>query len=114
MKVEINELVSYTEVHGDIVLANMETGLYFSIGGTGNQIWEALVEGNEVESIINALAGRYQVKKHCVSRDVHEFLHEMECDKFIQRNSVSSYYSYCSFSCRVTLPQKGTRPGVSP
>ena len=37
MRVEINELVSYTEVHGEIVLANIETGKYFSIGGIGNK-----------------------------------------------------------------------------
>lgn len=32
MRVEINELVSHTKVHGEIVLANIETGMYFSFG----------------------------------------------------------------------------------
>lgn len=51
MKVEISELVPHTEVHGEIVLANIETGLYFSIVGSGKHIWEALVKGTEVENI---------------------------------------------------------------
>lgn len=85
MKVEINELVSHTEVHGEIVLANIKTGLYFSIGGSGKHIWEALVKGDEVENIINALAARYQVDEHTVSKDVYEFLEHLEHRKVIQR-----------------------------
>lgn len=85
MRVEINELVSHTEVHGEIVLANMETGLYFSIGGSGKQIWEALVKGKDVEAIIDALAERHQVARHAVSKDVHEFLDNLEHHRFIQK-----------------------------
>lgn len=85
MKIEINELVSHTDVHGEIVLANIETGIYFSIGGSGKQIWEALVKGNDVESIIDALTERYQVEKHIVSKDVHEFLDDLEHRKFIKK-----------------------------
>jgi len=85
MKVEINELVSHTEVHGEIVLANIETGMYFSIGGSGKHIWEALVKGDDVESIIDALAERYQVTRHTVSKDVHKFLDDLEHHKFIKK-----------------------------
>ena len=85
MKYEINKLVSHTEVYGEIVLANMETGLYFSVGGSGKQIWEALVKGETAENIIDTLTERYRIDKHNMSKDVHEFLAHLECHKFIQK-----------------------------
>ena len=85
MKIEMNEFVFYTEVHGEMVLANIETGKYASIGGSGQQIWESLVKGQEVEDIIDALVERFQVEKHATSKDVHEFLNHLEAMKFIQR-----------------------------
>lgn len=85
MKYEINELVSHTDVHGEIVLANMETGLYFTVGGSGKQIWAALVKGETAENIIDTLAERYQIDTQKVSKDVCEFLDHLECHKFIQK-----------------------------
>ena len=87
MKVEINALVSYTEVHDEIVLANMETGKYFTIGGSGNRIWKELIKGKEVENIIDTLAEVYQTEKHTISKDVQEFLDTLEQYKFIRRIS---------------------------
>lgn len=83
MKVKINELVSYTEVHGELILANIETGKYFSIGGIGKQIWELLVKSEDVENIIDTLVQKLDAEKHAVSKDVHEFLKNLETLKFI-------------------------------
>ncbi|MCY3627011.1 MAG: PqqD family protein [Gammaproteobacteria bacterium] len=85
MEYEINKLVSHTKVHGEIILANMETGLYFSVDGSGKQIWEALVKGETVVNIIDTLTERYQTNKDHVSKDVYDFLHHLECRKFIQK-----------------------------
>ena len=85
MEYEINELVSHTEVHGEIVLANMETGLYFSVVGSGKQIWAALVEGETTENIIDTVAELYQIDTQKVCKDVREFLDHLECHKFIQK-----------------------------
>lgn len=84
MSIKINNSISYAEVHGEIVLSNIETGLYFKIGGSGKYIWEALVRGDKVDAIIDTLIARYQVDEHTVSKDVHEFLTDLEHHKFIQ------------------------------
>lgn len=85
MRFEINDFVSHTEVHGEIVLANIETGKYFSIGGSGKHIWDLLLKGEEVEFIIDTLVARFQLEKSAVSKDVYEFLNNLEDLKFIQR-----------------------------
>lgn len=86
MRFEINDSVSHTEVHGEIVLANIETGKYFSIGGSGKHIWELLLKGEKVEIIIDTLVERFQSEKSDVSKDVYEFLKSLENLKFIQRH----------------------------
>lgn len=85
MRFEINDCVSYTELHGEIVLANIETGKYFSIGGSGKHIWELLLKSEEVENIIDTLAQQLQADKQVLSEDVHEFLNNLENHKFIQK-----------------------------
>ena len=90
MRFEINDHVTYTEVHGEIVLANIETGKYFSIGGSGRHIWDLLLKGEEVENIIDTLIERFQSEKTVVSKDVYEFLNNLEDFKFIQRVSDKS------------------------
>lgn len=85
MKIKINPAVSYTEVHGEIILANMETGLYFSIGGTGKQIWEALLQGQETGKIIEALVEAYPaIDRQELRSDVGEFLNTLTDRKIIR------------------------------
>lgn len=83
MRFEISEFVSYAEVHGELIVANIETGKYFSIGGIGKQIWELLVKGEDEENIIDTLVQKLHADKHAVSKDVHKFLINLEALKFI-------------------------------
>ena len=89
MKVKINPLVSYAEVHGEIVLANMETGKYFRIGGSGNYIWKELIKGQDIENIIRTLAELSQTEKHSTSKEIREFL-----DTLIFRTRCRSVLNY--------------------
>lgn len=57
MQVRINEPdVVFEAFDEEIVLVNLETGNYYSLRGSGPNIWMALVEGVSVESLAAAIA----------------------------------------------------------
>lgn len=59
MKIEINPSVSYKELHGEVIPSNIEAGLYYCIGGTGKQIRESLLQGQEAANIIESLVEQH-------------------------------------------------------
>lgn len=49
MRVEISDGVTWRDLGGDVVILNVETGVYFGLDGSGGQIWRELVEHGSIE-----------------------------------------------------------------
>jgi hypothetical protein len=61
----------------EIVLANYENGLYYSLTGTGVDIWLALKAGWTVEDIVAALTARYPLSSDAVAAAVPAFIEQL-------------------------------------
>jgi hypothetical protein len=46
-------------VGGETIIVNLATGHYFNLQGSAVEIWEGLVAGEPVESVVATLAARY-------------------------------------------------------
>ena len=82
-KVSILKKPDVTDLAGEKVMIDFESGKYFMLTGSANDIWDLLNEGAESESIISALTEIYEVES-CMCRDgVLGFLSELENIGFI-------------------------------
>lgn len=57
MRVEINDGVTWRDLAGDVVILNVETGVYFGLDGAGGQIWRELVEHGSMRRLSKRSSG---------------------------------------------------------
>lgn len=70
--------LNVTELAGEKVMIDFETGKYFLIKGTGNDIWDYLQEETTPTQIIEKLLAEYDVEADVCESAVMEFLGKMQ------------------------------------
>jgi hypothetical protein len=83
MRVEINDGVIWRDVGGDVVILNVEAGVYFGIDGSGSQMWRELAEHGSVEKTLASLQQQLDVAPDELKRDLDDLL-----DKLVQKGLV--------------------------
>ena len=83
MRVEINDGVIWRDVGGDVVILNVEAGVYFGIDGSGSQMWRELAEHGSVEKTFESLQQQLDVAPDELKRDLDDLL-----DKLVQKGLV--------------------------
>lgn len=69
--------VAYEELDDELVLLNLDTGVYGTVGGSGVGIWHALVPGATVPELVAALETQYGVPADDVTPAVQAFLDDL-------------------------------------
>jgi len=64
-------------VSGDVVLLDLEQGTYFTLAGTGADIWNYLCAGLTTAQIASALVDEYAVDSATVERDIADLVEEL-------------------------------------
>lgn len=83
-KIKLIKTINVTELDGEKVMVDFETGKYFLIKGTGNDIWDMLQEEITASEIIDNLLKEYDVSREDCEASVMSFLEKMEKYKFIE------------------------------
>ena len=73
-RIELNESVVCAELDGEMVLLNVETGIYFGLDEVGSEIWKLLVDGEREGTIVDKLVEKYDAPAECIRADVATFL----------------------------------------
>ena len=69
--------VVHENLDGEIVLIHLETGIYYSFGGIGTEIWTMIGNRYAVTRMVDDLAGRFQENRETISSAVANFLKEL-------------------------------------
>jgi hypothetical protein len=83
MRVEISDGVIWRDVGGDVVVLNVEAGVYFGIDGSGSQMWRELAEHGSVEKTLESLQQQFDVEPDELRHDLDDLL-----DKLVQKGLV--------------------------
>ncbi|MBR6626501.1 MAG: PqqD family protein [Lachnospiraceae bacterium] len=75
--------LNVTELAGEKVMVDFETGKYFLIKGVGNDIWDMLQEETTPAQIIEKLLAEYDVTPEECEKAVMEFLDKVKEYNFI-------------------------------
>mgnify|MGYP002671850250 CR=1 FL=1 len=81
--IRMKKKLNVTDLAGEKVMIDFETGKYFLIKGTGNDIWDMLQEEITPAQIIEKLLSEYDVSREECEASVMEFLDKMKSFDFI-------------------------------
>ncbi len=82
-KISIKKQLNVTDLSGEKVMIDFESGKYFMIKGVGNDIWDLLSNDITPQQIIDKLLEEYDVEKEVCEKEVMDFLGKMRELHFI-------------------------------
>jgi hypothetical protein len=82
-KVSKVEGVDVTELNGEKVMMNLETGKYFVLNDVASRIWESIQVTIVVNEIISGLLNEYDIDKSTCETGVISFLSKLNYAKLI-------------------------------
>lgn len=82
-KIKLKKQIEVTDLAGEKVMIDFESGKYFLIKGVGNDIWDYLQEEITPNEIIEKLLSEYEVTREVCEQQVMAFLEKMEKYDFI-------------------------------
>ena len=77
-KIKIVKKPDVTDLVGEKVMIDFESGKYFMLTGSANDIWDMMDDGVETEGIVKGLLEIYEVEPGECRDSVMRFLKEIE------------------------------------
>ena len=82
-RISISKKPDVTDLAGEKVMIDFDSGKYFMLTGSANDIWDMLGDDVESEKIITALVEDFDVEEDVCRKSVLGFLRELEEIGFI-------------------------------
>ena len=82
-KIKLIKKLEVTDMTGDKVMIDFETGKYFMLRGTACDIWDAIQKDTTVGAIKNYLQQIYEVDDVTCMTDIARFLNQLKSNGFI-------------------------------
>ena len=76
--IRVNEDVLFQELHGEGVLLNLKTGVYFGLDAVGRRVWQLLQEQGTLAAVRSAMLAEYDVAEAQCSADLLALVAEMQ------------------------------------
>lgn len=84
--VNFSKQLEVSDLNGEKVMIDFETGKYFCLKGSANDIWDYMSEQSgaiPVKNIVGKLLSEYDVDEQTCSASVLSFLSQLETNGFI-------------------------------
>ncbi len=81
--VKIKKNLNVTDLSGEKVMIDFESGKYFMIKGAGNAIWDIIQQEVTVGEIIDKLTTEYDISREDCEKSVMAFLGKLKDLDFI-------------------------------
>jgi hypothetical protein len=76
-KVRVLKKLDVTDLAGEKVMIDFESGKYFMLTGSANEIWDLLAVSDDLKAIVSALVEIYEVEPDVCREGVLKFLNEL-------------------------------------
>lgn len=77
-RVRIPEDVIHQKVGEEIVLLNLETGIYYGLDPVGTRLWELLLEHRSLQPLFEIMLREYEVSPEELHRDIEQLIEELQ------------------------------------
>jgi hypothetical protein len=77
--------VIHETIDGEVIIINLATGNYYSVKGSGADVWEAIQAspGTDAQEIAAAIAGRFDRPADAIEPDIGSFLEELRREELV-------------------------------
>ena len=82
-KINLIKKIDVTDMAGDKVMIDFESGKYFLLRGTAVDIWDNIQKEITVGELVNTLLGIYEVDEETCLSGTEQFLSQLEEADFI-------------------------------
>ena len=82
--------VTHETIEGESVIINLETGNYYSLQGTGAEIWALVARNIAVSDIVEGLSQRYSGVRVDIEECITRLLLELQCEQLIVPGELTS------------------------
>jgi hypothetical protein len=76
--------LSFTELDGELVCLNLETGEYSGLQDVGQTIWEHLDQPRDVDQLVRHVVAEYDVEDDRARADIEAFLSQLSEAGFVE------------------------------
>src|SRR5713101_4027613 len=70
-------------VEGETLIINLNSGVYYTAAGVGDEIWRYLQDGRSVSQVVEAICGRYGGDADATRSDVLGFISQLRSENLI-------------------------------
>lgn len=70
-------------VEGEVILINLETGNYYSLGGSGAVVWELVDTGRDREQLLAAAEARFEGERAAIRESVGGLLDQLVAEDLV-------------------------------
>ena len=74
----------YETIEGEVMVINLESGVYYSITGAGAVAWPLLIAGATADEIGASLAPRYDVDRPRLMREIDAFIASVRAENLVR------------------------------
>ena len=76
-RVELNPSVIYRDVSGEIVLLNLQSGVYYGLDPVGSRMWRLLMEQRPLDDVCAVMLEEYEVSAEVLRSDLARLVEEL-------------------------------------
>ena len=82
-RVTISDRVVHQKVDEEVVLLNLDTGVYHGLGPTGARLWELLLEDESLQRVFERMLTEYDVGAGQLQDDILRLVQELETHNLV-------------------------------
>ena len=76
-RVELSPSVIYRDVSGEIVLLNLQSGVYYGLDPVGSRMWRLLMEQRPLDDVCAVMLEEYDVSADVLRSDLSRLVEEL-------------------------------------
>lgn len=88
-RVEISPSVIYRDVSGEIVLLNLQSGVYYGLDPVGSRMWQLLMEQRPLGDVCSVMLEEYDVAAEVLRADLSRLVDELSSEGLVTLHSGS-------------------------
>ncbi len=85
--VTVPPFVMLQELGDEIVVANLDTGIYFSLNEVAARIWALLQDSESINAVVTEMMDEYDIDEETIRADVMTLLHHFEENGLMKLNN---------------------------
>ena len=70
-------------IDGEAIIADLSQGFYYSLDSTGSQVWNALVSGSTIDSIVDACTANFTGDREEIASGIYRLLDRLQEEQLI-------------------------------